>query len=132
MLDVYTSQYNYKGENRLDITIKGGDPLGKYFAPTWELLMNYKNKRITKDQYTSIYYDLMRKRYLENNKPFNELLSRKKIVMVCFERPEEGFCHRYILSNILSKLGAQYRGELKTNGEYWGMVDLKNFNDSKR
>ena len=58
-----------------------------------------------------------------------DALKREEVVLVCFEAPEEGFCHRYILANILAKLGATYEGELKTNGEYWGKIDLNKFND---
>lgn len=37
-LTVYTARITYTGPDRLDVTRKGGDPLGVAFAPTWEIL----------------------------------------------------------------------------------------------
>lgn len=37
-----TAQYRYSGNDRLDITVKGNDPIGKIFAPTWEMVRLYK------------------------------------------------------------------------------------------
>jgi hypothetical protein len=131
VLDVYTSQYAYQGEHRLDVTRKGADPYGLTFAPTWELLMDYKKGRISKDAYLQEYFKLMRKRYRENKPAFEQLLNREKVVLVCFETPEEGFCHRYMLAWILTQLGANYKGELRIDGSFWGTPDLERFADRR-
>ena len=47
MLEVWAAQYRYSRPNRLDITAKSKDPLGKYFAPTWDVILRYKNKSIS-------------------------------------------------------------------------------------
>ena len=57
MLKVYTAQYGYRGKDRLDITVKSGD---RTFAPTWDMVMDYKSGKITQEEYTEMYYDLMR------------------------------------------------------------------------
>lgn len=109
MLKVYTSQYRYSGKNRLDVTVKSGD---KCFAPTWNLLMNYKKGNVDEEQYTDIYLNLMRKSYKKNRNRWNEILNQDEVVFVCF-CPKDTFCHRYILADIFVKLGAKYMGEIK-------------------
>lgn len=131
MLKVFTSIYSYNGPNRLDITAKGNDPIGKLFAPSWDLVMKWKNHEINKKQYVSEYYKLMRKSYLSKQEAWDNLLGKDTVVLVCFEKPEDGFCHRLILAGILQKLGADYRGELKRDGTFWGKLDLNEFKEEK-
>jgi len=108
MLKIYTSQYRYSGKNRLDITVKSGN---KIFAPTWNIVSKFKKGLMTKEEYTKEYYNLMRKSYKENRNRWDELLNQDEVVLVCFCRAEN-FCHRYILAEILVKLGAEYKGEI--------------------
>ena len=107
MLKVYTSQYKYRGKNRLDITVKTGK---KIFAPTWDMVMGIKHGTMSYEEYTRKYYQLMRKSYKENKNEWNELLNKDEVVLVCFCKPND-FCHRYLLAYILAKLGAVCRGE---------------------
>ena len=46
-LKFYTAQYRYKGEDRMDITVKGQDPIGKMFAPTWAMVMGLKDGKLS-------------------------------------------------------------------------------------
>jgi len=41
-MQLWTAQYRYPGPHRLDITVKGRDPIGKMFAPTWDMVKQYK------------------------------------------------------------------------------------------
>ena len=41
-LKIYTAMYSYSSSDRLDITVQGKDPIGKIFAPTWGMVMEYK------------------------------------------------------------------------------------------
>jgi len=106
-LKVYTAQYQYEGMNRLDITVKTGLLM---FAPTWEMVMDYKKKKITKEKYTELYYEKMRKSYKTYTDIWRWLLRQDKVVLVCFCKRGE-FCHRYLLKDMLVKLGATYMGE---------------------
>jgi len=114
----WTAQYRYPGPNRLDISVKGNDPLGKYFAPTWEMLMEYKkglglvSPEILEKTYTDKYFQLLTKRMQENFTPFAELLAREYVVFVCFCAAGE-FCHRILLAYFLQQLGVTYGGEIK-------------------
>jgi hypothetical protein len=65
-LQFYTAQYRYKGEDRLDITVKGKHSLGRIFAPTWDMVMGLKEGRIDWLTYCGQYSELMLKSYGEN------------------------------------------------------------------
>ncbi len=108
MVKVYTAQYNYRGEDRLDITVKLGD---KAFAPTWDMVRAYKSGRITQKEYTEMYYALMRRSYRNNRQRWDEVLAMDKVVLVCFCRAGD-FCHRLLLAQIFQKVAAEYCGEI--------------------
>lgn len=108
MLKIYTSQYRYSGKNRLDITVKSGD---KTFAPIWDMVSKYKKGLITEEEYTKEYYKLMRNSYKNHKDKWDQLLDQDEVVLVCFCK-KGSFCHRYLLAEILVKLGAEYRGEI--------------------
>jgi uncharacterized protein YeaO (DUF488 family) len=107
-MKVYTSQYNYNGDNRLDITVKTG---WNVFAPTWDMVMNYKDGKISQEEYTKQYYDKMRISYANRRDDWNWLLRQEEVVLVCFCKAGD-FCHRLLLADILVKLGAEYLGEI--------------------
>jgi uncharacterized protein YeaO (DUF488 family) len=111
MLKIYSAQYNYKGKDRLDITAKGQDPIGKIFAPPWNLVMGYKDGSISQEEYNKRYNHLLAESYLENTSILAELFSREEVTLVCFCKAHD-FCHRYILAGFLCKVGnAVYMGE---------------------
>lgn len=114
MVYIYTSQYKYKGNDRLDITAKSIDPIGQIFAPSWYLIMKYKNsvqKLSDQNYYTDHYIQLMRQSYKIHFKKWQWLLNQNEITLVCFCRANT-FCHRYILvNNCLKPLGVKYLGE---------------------
>jgi len=104
---LYTAQYRYNGEDRYDITVKSGN---KIFAPTWNIVMDYKNNIITAEEYTKEYHNLMVKSYYNNLNEWNKLLNEEQITLVCFCKSGD-FCHRLLLAEYLSKLDAEYLGE---------------------
>ncbi len=97
-LAIHTAHYRYAGPDRVDITVKGKDPEWKVFAPTWKMVMAVKNKGAEAHQYyLDEYYKILANVPLDS---WNELLNKKRIVLVCFCRQEE-FCHRNILANYI-------------------------------
>jgi uncharacterized protein YeaO (DUF488 family) len=108
MLRVYTAQYKYSGENRIDITAKSGL---KMFAPDWQDVIDVKAKKITEEEYTKRYYEKMRVSYKNHRAEWDWFLTQKSVVLVCFCKPGT-FCHRYLLADILVKLGAEYLGDI--------------------
>ena len=109
MVKIYTAQYRYSGGDRLDITVKGKDVVGRVFAPTWKTVIDYKNnKDILK--YTNKYYELMRISYIKHRNIWENILSRECVTFVCFCAAND-FCHRHLLAEYFSKLGGAYLGE---------------------
>lgn len=49
-MDIWTAQYQYPGPHRLDITVKGQDPIGRLFAPTWDMV-NTKDAILIEDNH---------------------------------------------------------------------------------
>ncbi|MNN36978.1 hypothetical protein D3C81_1508970 [compost metagenome] len=110
LVEIWTAHVNYDplDKDRINTTVKSGD---KTFAPTWEMVMNHKRRKISNDEYKKMYIDLMRKSRKENPERWNEVLSMKRVVLVCY--CEEGlFCHRILLAKMLEKLGGKYMGEI--------------------
>ena len=96
-----------KGIPYFDITIMTGN---KLFSPTWQMVKDYKAGKLSKEDYTTKYLELMRKSYNLNKDIWNNLLT-KDAVLACYCKAGE-FCHRLILADILVKLGAKYIGEV--------------------
>ena len=109
-MKLYTAQYQYSGNDRLDITIKGKDSIGKIFAPTWKMVMGSKEGKISWDEYKGMYKDLMRESYQQNRDIWDGILNRDEVTLVCFCKASTN-CHRYLLAEYFSKLGADYQGE---------------------
>lgn len=120
---IYTAQYRYPGPDRLDITVKGQDIVGKWFAPSWEMVMDWK-KTGDEEAYRNLYYKLLIDRYATEPKAkeVTDNLVRlfggekdRDITLVCF-CPANTFCHRYLLTRFLRhNWGIHYGGERKLN-----------------
>lgn len=108
MLTVYSSRVGCNDRDVLDITVKTGSAV---FAPTWDMVMGYKNGKLTKAQYTEQYTELMRQSFRSNKKEWAELLKRDRVVLVCY-CGKGAFCHRILLAEMLMKCGAVYEGEI--------------------
>lgn len=113
---LYTAQYRYQGPDRLDVTVKGKDPLGKWFAPTWKLVMASRQGTLAWEEYRRNYRDLMRESFRLHTDVWNQVLSMEEVTLVCFCRAG-GQCHRYLLADYFSSLGADVRGERSLVGE---------------
>lgn len=113
-MDIYTSQLKYFGNDRLDITVKGQDPIGRYFAPTWEMVKCFNNKTISPELYTLAYTGIMSKSLATNYQVWQHIQSIyiNRITLVCF-CPAGAFCHRILLANAFQGMGwGEYKGEV--------------------
>lgn len=102
-IGVYTTNINNKdiSENFVNITRKSGV---KEFAPTWDMIIEYKSNKMSKYDYINKYKSLMKESYKCNKSEWYELLySRDIITLGCYCKPHE-FCHRYILKDIIEIL----------------------------
>jgi len=97
---LYTAQYRYSGLDRTDITVKGMDPYGKYFAPTWNMVTGIKDGSISEEEYIKQYLQILEEvpTYV-----FDWLLKPETRTFVCF-CSKEAFCHRNILVKYLIQI----------------------------
>ena len=101
-MKIYTGTVRrFHGPSNLDITVKSGD---KVFAPTWDLVMGYKQGRISEAEYRKQYVELMRASYRKNKARWLEVLAMPVVTLCCYCRPGE-FCHRTILAELLAAVG---------------------------
>ena len=116
---LYTAQYRYTGQDRIDITVKGNHIVCKYFAPTWGMVTEWKRTGDEKT-YTKLYYDLLISRYEADPKAKEVMINMvelfggendRDITVVCFCAANT-FCHRYLLVKFLQhNYAVSYGGE---------------------
>jgi len=121
---LYTTHYSYSGDDRVDITVQGNDPVGEVFAPTEEIQEDYK-KYWNEEVYTRNYYNLLIQRWIDNyhgiRKIVIELIQKTmvdNVTLVCF-CPNDTFCHRHLLVKWLihNWPQVQYGGGRKKGGD---------------
>lgn len=93
----------------IDTTAKSGV---KAFAPTWDMVRDYKEGRLSEERYVAKYLALMRQSFRESRAVWNEILDRDEVILACYCPPGAEFCHRYILAEIFEMLGAGVGMEL--------------------
>jgi uncharacterized protein YeaO (DUF488 family) len=96
----------------------GIDEVIASFAPSSELLMDYKEGEIDWTQYRGRYLTEQRRHYREAPKDFERLLKRAKrerLVLLCYERSEgrNTKCHRKILFGVLQKVANELGHDVK-------------------
>lgn len=113
-MEAWTAQYKYNGPYRLDVTVKGQDPIGRMFAPTWAMVTAYKASNKTeadKQLYINHYHKIILDVIKNHRKEWDTLLARKYVVLVCFCAAGE-FCHRNLLMHYLAQYGVICHGEI--------------------
>jgi len=109
--NIYTAQYNYDQNDRIDITYKTDDPyFGSIFKPTKHIVFDYKDGHINEETYSKIYHKLMLTSYHKYKDRWHSLMKRPSITFVCYCKAGD-FCHRLLLAGYFAKLGAKYKGE---------------------
>lgn len=113
-LKIWTAQYKYSGKDRIDITVKSAIYPWNVFAPTWEMVMEYKRTGGTMEAqnvYIEKYNVIINKAFELHSQQLADLLETDRtITLVCFCRPGD-FCHRVLLARHFESLGAVYYGE---------------------
>jgi uncharacterized protein YeaO (DUF488 family) len=107
-LKVYTSNVKYKGNDRLDITVRTGD---LDFAPTWDMVMGHKNGTLSDEEYTERYMNILRVSFSNVHQKWVDIMEMEEITLVCYCKSGK-FCHRKILAEVFSKFkDVEYIGE---------------------
>jgi uncharacterized protein YeaO (DUF488 family) len=97
----------------LDITVKSGD---KAFAPTWDMVMGYKNGTKSEEQYEAEYVALMERSMQENRERWFEVLNSGSVTLLCYCRAGD-FCHRTLLVDLLDSFSIGHGVEVIYRGE---------------
>ena len=121
MLAFHTARIGFSGAGGLDISRKSGGPLGLCFAPSWDLLKPYLDKRkagALTDQdwqeYRRRFLEEMRQSYQHHRRAWQELLGQRHAVLCCY--CDRYPCHRFLVAWCLLQMGAEYLGELDKDG----------------
>jgi uncharacterized protein YeaO (DUF488 family) len=130
-LVVHTANIGYPGRGepvdpgRLDITRKSADVDGMAFAPSWRIVEPVLEMRRAADptlayheawrDYETAYRAEMRASFRSHFGVWDALLARSRVVLVCYcTYTDHQYCHRTLLArDILTRLGAQYGGEIE-------------------
>ena len=119
-MELYTIQNAQwrKAKNRgillHDTSVKTGTSI---FAPTWPMVIGYKEGVISEREYTDRYVHLMRQRFNTDPHPWREFVKQDIVAIGCM-CCNGVFCHRYLLKDLLSRycnhIGIQfiYKGEI--------------------
>lgn len=97
----------------IDTTVKSGL---KLFAPTWAIVSGIKSGKITEDEYTEIYYNILRNRYRDNKNEFIKFCEKDKVAVGCY-CPSGQFCHRHPLVDILEGVCKHHKINFERMGE---------------
>lgn len=112
---IATGRIGLDDADAVDTTVKSASTdEGRALAPTWDMVMGYKEGRLTDAQYTDQYLKLLRERYAKDPAPFLSLLQRERTVLLCYCADGE-FCHRHIAQGVLLKI-ARSHGVVAFNG----------------
>ena len=97
----------------LDTTVKSGDPV---FAPTWDLVLGFRNGHISDDAYTKHYYDLMRQSSMHHRARWLDVANSEAMALACY-CPVGKFCHRHLLVDLFERVCASYGLPFHRGGE---------------
>lgn len=89
----------------LDTTVKSGN---KLFAPNWGIVTGIKQGKINAEQYCDVYWDMMRKSFLNNFEGWMEYINTRKSVALACYCPSGTFCHRHELKDMFLLIAEEY------------------------
>jgi len=107
MLKVYRHNIHLRNLYTMDVTIKSGV---SWLAPTWELVMGYKNGSITKEEYIRRYVEILDKSVENFPDKWARLLQKEIVILTCYCPNHAEFCHTEVLGKYLERFGAKYEG----------------------
>lgn len=110
-LNVYTSDFSYSGDDRVDVSANGGHFI---FVPPRQLFFDYRLGKKNEREFKKAYIDFLQESYCINQHAWDNVLSSGRMVLVCSCNAEDKSCHRYTIIDFLKKLGGVYKGKLKT------------------
>lgn len=99
----------------IDTTVMSGSPL---FSPTWNMVNAVKAGSLSEEAFTERYEALMEQSFSDHHDLWMELFEEESITLLCY-CGAEGFCHRFLLADLMVKwsneagIEAEYEGEMQ-------------------
>ena len=85
------------GVKGVDVTVKSAVGFARSFAPTWKMVMGYKNRTLTEAQYTEQYMKILDAVSVEAWRwLYAQAAEGGEVVLLCFCRDGQ-FCHTYLI-----------------------------------
>ena len=114
-LTVYTAQRgHYHGRDGLNLTPTSARGLAQAFVPADpDIFAQAHAGTISVADFRTWYLQAMRQSYGRQRARWLLLLRRSRVVLLCTCPPGTTHCHRYLLADILGKLGARLGGEIR-------------------
>ena len=103
-----------EGYEVIDTTVKSGD---KRLAPTWDMVMGHKEGKVSDEEYTNRYEEIIKKSQEEHPEFWKELCRKEKIIIACYCKAGV-FCHRHLLTKYIKEYCKENRIVFSYVGEY--------------
>jgi hypothetical protein len=84
------------GVKGVDVIVKSAKGFARSFAPTWNMVMGYKNGTLTDEQYTEQYMKILRVVSVEAWRWLYRQAVNGEVILLCFCRDGQ-FCHTHLL-----------------------------------
>lgn len=97
----------------IDITIKSGD---ERFAPSWEMLRDYKQGQLSVEEYKKLYKNKMRASWHGHKEFWLDFIKKEEVTIACYCASGE-FCHRLCLRDLLQAVCESQGVEFEYMGE---------------
>ena len=116
-LEVRSCRVNlYRGSDKLDVTVMSGRGIGRYFAPSWEMVRGFKQGTLSWEEYERMYLERLRQVWVSKRGVFRQLFRMGRVTFVCYCKSDEQ-CHRRLLREVVAKIGRKYGIEVVDGGE---------------
>lgn len=106
----------YKGKDMIDVSVGSGQGWAKYLAPSWEMVRELKRGHLSWERYEEMYLGRLRDVWRNRRWVFRRLFKMGRVTFVCYCRSDEK-CHRRLLREVVTKIGAKYGLEVVDGGE---------------
>ena len=133
-LTVYTAQRgHYHGRDGLNLTPTSARGLAQAFVPADpDMFTQAHAGTISAEDFRTWYLQAMRHSYRRHQARRLLVLRRSRVVLLCTCPPGKTLCHRYLLADILGKLGAQLGGEIRATPDARLQVTVSHLRTSAR
>lgn len=90
----------------IDTTVKSAQGPYRALAPTWDMVMGYKNKRLSEEEYTAQYAAILQR---VPAKVWDTFADQNEVILLCYCR-DHVFCHTHlIISHLVQCLPERFQ-----------------------